>query len=76
VEESQASDDFDCSKEFKSEYSDEPPLTHVKVKDGSGFKTVVGDTPMTPGGRYFFQVQIHKGILIKIGVTKAGFFSE
>ena len=42
--------------------------TTVTVSEGNSFKSVVADQPMTPGGRYFFQVQIKSGSLFKIGV--------
>lgn len=42
-------------------------LTSVKVRDGSGFKTVLGDALLPAGGKYFYQVQIKQGSLIKIG---------
>ena len=42
----------------------------VTVSDGNAFKSVIGDQTMTPGGRYFFEVQIKAGYLIKIGVCR------
>jgi hypothetical protein len=36
--------------------------------DGSGFKSVIGNMPFTPGYRYYYEVKIDKGSLIKIGV--------
>jgi hypothetical protein len=41
----------------------------LKVRDGSGFKSVIGDTAMAAGGKYFFVFKIVQGSLIKIGVT-------
>ena len=64
-------DDFDChdsEEEFKNEYL--RPIK-VTVSDGNAFKTVIGNQPMTPGGRYFFEVQITSGFLIKIGICRA-----
>ena len=54
-------------QEFINEYA--RPVT-VTVSDGNAFKSVVGDQPMTPGGRYFFEVAIKSGCLIKIGVCR------
>ena len=45
------------------------PVT-VTVSDGNTFKTVIGDTAMTPGGRYYFEVQVNSGYLIKIGICR------
>lgn len=45
-------------------------LLTVTVKDGSGFKTTLGNMPFLPGEKYFFQIQINKGSLIKIGVSR------
>lgn len=42
----------------------------MEVKDGTGFKTVLGDTAMEQGGRYYFQVLIKHGSLVKIGVSR------
>ena len=54
-------------EEFINEYARSITVT---VSDGNAFKSVVGDQPMTPGGRYFFEVQIKTGYLIKIGVCR------
>lgn len=43
----------DEEEEFVNEYA--RPTT-VTVNDGKAFKSVVADQPMTPGGRYFFQI--------------------
>ena len=51
------------------------PVT-VTVSDGNAFKSVVGDLPMTPGGRYFFEVQINSGYLLKIGICRKTIDSE
>ena len=51
------------------------PVT-VTVSDGNAFKTVIGDDAMTPGGRYFFEVQINAGYLIKIGICRNSVDSE
>ena len=55
------------TEEFINEFA--RPCT-VTVSDGNTFKTVIGDAAMTPGGRYFFEVQIKSGNLIKIGVCR------
>ena len=65
------SDDVD--EEFMNEYM--RPVT-VTVSDGNAFKTVIGDDAMTPGGRYFFEVQINAGYLIKIGICRNSVDSE
>lgn len=57
-------------EEFINEYM--RPVT-VTVSDGNAFKTVIGDQPMTPGGRYFFEVRVNAGQLIKIGVCRNTF---
>jgi len=44
--------------------------TTVRVRDGTGFKTVIGDVPLVAGGKYFFKVKINNGSLIKIGVCR------
>lgn len=54
-------------EEFINEYT--RPVT-VTVSDGNSFKTVLGDQPMTPGGRYYFQLRVNAGYLIKIGVYR------
>lgn len=46
-------------------------LTSIKVRDGSGFKTVMGDVALPAGGKYFFVFKIVQGTLIKIGVTSS-----
>ena len=63
----------DLDEEFKNEYI--RPVT-VTVSDGSAFKTVIGDEAMTPGSRYFFEVQINAGYLIKIGICRKSVDSE
>ena len=45
------------------------PIT-VTVSDGTTFKTVVGDQPMTPGGRYFFELKVKAGYLMKVGICR------
>ena len=60
-------------EEFTNEYM--RPVT-VTVSDGNAFKTVIGDEAMTPGGRYFFEVQINAGYLIKIGICRKSVDSE
>ena len=45
------------------------PVT-VTVSDGNSFKTVLGDQAMTPGGRYFFELKIKKGYLLKVGICR------
>lgn len=54
-------------EEFINEYM--RPVT-VTVSDGNAFKTVIGDQPMTPGGRYFFEMRVNSGYLLKIGVCR------
>lgn len=39
-------------------------------KEGSGFKTVLGNERFVEGGRYYFEVFINKGELLKIGVSR------
>lgn len=39
-------------------------------KAGSGFKTTIGSEIFTAGGRYYFELFINKGQLIKIGVCR------
>ena len=55
------------SEEFINEYL--RPVT-VTVSDGNAFKSVISNKPMTPGGRYYFEVAIKSGNLIKIGVCR------
>lgn len=40
------------------------------VKEGSGFKTTLGTEVFQAGGRYYFELFINKGQLIKIGVCR------
>lgn len=44
-------------------------LTGIKVRVGTGFKTVLGGTPLTAGGKYYFAVKVLEGSRIKIGVA-------
>lgn len=44
-------------------------LTNVKVRDGSGFKTVLGDITLSSGGKYYFVLKIVSGSLFKIGIS-------
>ena len=46
-------------------------LTRVKITNGTGFKSVVGNAVLAPGGKYYFVVRILKGSLIKIGITRS-----
>lgn len=39
-------------------------------KDGSGFKTTLGTQIFTEGSRYYFEIFINKGQLLKIGVCR------
>jgi hypothetical protein len=39
-------------------------------KEGSGFKTTIGTEIFLAGGRYYFELFINKGQLIKIGVCR------
>lgn len=41
-----------------------------KVREGSGFKTTLGTEVFEAGGRYYFELFINKGHLIKIGVCR------
>jgi len=43
--------------------------TTITVNNPSGFKTVLGDTPMLEGQNYFFQVKVEKGGFVKLGVS-------
>ena len=72
----------ECSNHSVCETSEEEfinenlrPVT-VTVSDDSGFKTVIGDAPMTPGGRYYYEVKLHSGDLIKIGVCRPSVNTE
>jgi hypothetical protein len=51
-------------------------LTRVRVTNGNGFKTVVGDVMLNSGGKYYFVVRIIRGTLIKIGISKLQSNSE
>jgi len=42
----------------------------VKVVNGAGFKTSFGTEPFTAKERYYFEIQVIKGTLIKIGVSR------
>ena len=44
-------------------------LTTIYCREGSGFKTVLGDIMLPAGGKYFFLMRVVKGALIKIGIT-------
>ena len=46
-------------------------LTRVRITNGTGFKSVVGNVALSPGGKYYFVVRILKGSLIKIGITRS-----
>lgn len=39
-------------------------------KEGSGFKTTIGTEIFVEGGRYYFEIFINKGQLVKIGVCR------
>ena len=59
--------DNDSSFEFINEYL----LPHtVSVKSGKNFKSVIGDQPMASGGRYFFEILVNRGYLMKVGVSR------
>ena len=45
------------------------PVT-VVVSDGNSFKTVIGDSSMTPGGRYYYEVKLTEGVMTKIGICR------
>ncbi|CDW75184.1 spry domain containing protein [Stylonychia lemnae] len=77
---------WDQDKSSKKLIIDDDQLT-VKVKDGSGFKTSFGDQvslvelskfiqPFNEGGRYYFQVQLNQGNLVKIGVSRKDILSD
>ncbi|CAD8080475.1 unnamed protein product [Paramecium sonneborni] len=69
-------------------FSWDPQRTSTKLKlcqdqlqviatDGSGFKSAIGDQEFTPGYKYYYEIKILKGSLIKIGVcTKNGLFQD
>jgi hypothetical protein len=42
----------------------------AKSTEGNGFKTTIGTEIFTEGGRYYFEIFINKGQLIKIGVCR------
>jgi len=42
----------------------------VTVNEGSGFKTTLGNVAFTPGNKYYFEIFVSKGSLIKIGVSR------
>ncbi|TNV76303.1 hypothetical protein FGO68_gene7058 [Halteria grandinella] len=48
----------------------------VKVKDGAGFKSAFGTQAMVRGGRYFFQVKLVHGTLMKVGIARKGVSTE
>ena len=48
----------------------------IRVTEAGYFKTVFANEPMQAGGRYFFQLKINSGFLIKIGVTRKQIDSE
>ena len=62
---------FEWDKELTSKklQVQEDPL-RVKVIDGSGFKSTLGNANFEPGERYFFQINVIKGQLLKIGVSR------
>ena len=41
-----------------------------RSNDGNGFKTTIGTEVFTEGGRYYFEIFINKGQLVKIGVSR------
>lgn len=43
--------------------------------EGNGFKTTMGTEVFTAGSRYYFEIFINKGQLIKIGVCRPTFSS-
>ena len=47
----------------------EDPLK-VKAIDGTGFKSTLGNMDFLPGERYYFQISVVKGRLLKIGVSR------
>jgi hypothetical protein len=40
------------------------------VKEGTGFKSTLGNYVFTPGDKYYFEIYINKGQLIKIGIAR------
>ena len=59
--------DADVPLEYLNEYL---RPCQIRVKEAGHFKTVIGSQGMAAGGRYFFQVKINNGFLIKIGVSR------
>lgn len=49
-------------------YSDSS--TEIIVRDGKGFKSVFGDIELQSGGKYFYQVKLVQGSLMKIGICR------
>lgn len=48
----------------------DPECLRAKSTEGNGFKTTMGTEIFTEGGRYYFEIFINKGQLIKIGVCR------
>lgn len=42
----------------------------AKSTEGNGFKTTMGTEIFTEGGKYYFEIFVNKGQLIKIGVCR------
>ena len=42
----------------------------AKSSEGNGFKTTMGTEIFSEGGRYYFEIFINKGQLIKIGICR------
>ena len=45
-------------------------MLKAKSSEGNGFKTTLGTEVFVEGGRYYFEIFINKGQLLKIGVTR------
>ncbi len=48
----------------------DPECLKAKSTEGNGFKTTMGTEIFSEGGRYYFEIFINKGQLIKIGVCR------
>ena len=48
----------------------DPECLKAKSSEGNGFKTTLGSEIFTEGGRYYFEIFINKGQLLKIGVCR------
>jgi hypothetical protein len=55
-----------CAKQLKLD----DDCLRCTAKEGSGFKTVMGTERFEEGGKYYFEIFVNKGELLKIGVTR------